>query len=244
MFIPQIPAATGRGTPEINAADLSLIYAPEAGAYGHWLFGPDADGKETLVGPGTLTNQSTAPTYSTAHASIASRRSLLTNISDSATRSLSMCAVFRIPAAGMSGINPLLGNLISGVTAGRSIYTSTGSLIFRVGGASNSPLGLTLSADKWYFLAFSHDPTVSTDSLRVVVGGSDGISQNYNSAGIVPGPNNFAIGDPAYNSAGSKTVDYAEAIVFDETLTIAQMKAIYRRSAMRMSARGITIGTV
>lgn len=244
MIFPSIPVVSGRGTPAIDAADMSLIYTPESGAHGHWLFGPDATSKTTLIGSGTLTDQDDAPTYSTAYASIDSRDSLLTDISDGTSQALSMCAVLRIPSAEHSGFNFLLGNLVSGAGSGRSIYASTGALLFRVGGASNTSIGLTLAADTWYFVAFSHDPTDDTDSLRVVVGGSDAVSQDYDSTGIVAGSSNFAIGDPAYNSAGSQTVDYAEAIIFDGMLTVAQMEAIYHRSLIRMSERSIAVGTI
>lgn len=235
-----LPVLSGRaGTTYASVENATTYNDREAFAYGHWLLGTDST---SLTGmepqERVLTPQGTTPTFGTGYAIVdrAQGEALLTGVEDTG-QSVTMWAVFRIPA-GIANLIPVFGNLDNSPSnEGRSVYVTNGNeLSFRVANSITSS-NLTVSDDTWYFVAVS-----SGVDGGVILPGGYTANQALTNAGIpIAGANQFGFGNSNYEGVASADFHIAEAGIIRRACTAEDLHAIYTRSVARMAARSITV---
>lgn len=218
----------------------------EAGAAGHWVFGTDHAGFGDLVSGQVMSEQIAGATSLTANSVTISdgdgtasqaQRGLVSPIAQQVDQTL--CAVV---SAASSSNRILLGNLST--TDGAGLFLFGGDLF---GNARGLPFNNT-----------NFDSPVPVSSPFVFVAMSISATQNWvlfrgdpNSAATAtgaplatPSPTSVpvGIGNTTYNAASfTEGGQYAEFIVFNGHKTTSDLEAIYQRSKLRMSDRGINL---
>ncbi|WP_312681075.1 LamG-like jellyroll fold domain-containing protein [Stenotrophomonas chelatiphaga] len=242
-MIAGIPAAPG--APVVPASNIKPLYPgrPESAAIAHWLLGGNTASLADLKTQRSLVPAGAMPSFESNVAVIPNGiNGLKTGVADAAAYTLAV--VFRLDSE--VGGN---GRVIGG-PSGASTLDNKGVLISQP--AANTvnitprahASGIALTAEQlapalgnYVFLAVA----VAAQSVTTFVGGVGRATRTLPSA-IGLSDRQIAVGN-AYYTGGTYTAGMrlAEAIVFGETLTPAQVDALYQRSKQRAAERGITV---
>lgn len=222
--------------------------APEAGA-AHWLLGVDEASSETAYGgSNTLTAQAgglqtygenfvTLPEYGSAMAS---------NIPDSQVGSY--YGVIKYAPVVLK--NTILVGNISGASQGSGLWlTPSGQLCTVLRGPGsvvqiNHGVPSGVQAGDWIFVGLSRWVEGGVSRTRTICGNQLFEGTTWDAAQSVSGVNTLGIGNCWSGTTGytPAPLDAAEFIVKQAADSAAVMRGVYRRSKVRMSARGITLG--
>jgi len=239
--------------PVIAETDIDYLSSYEVSAYEHWVF--DTANADSLIGAVNkklLIAQSTPPVYSANYISMTNYpvgKGLLTDLDDSATPSDTMFAVVRDTSTkGLQGIFGSLGTSAEG--GGGVIFNlqdaarTAFAYHHGVSTSTSTPADVPAIAGQWRFVACSRAFAAGNNVLRILVGGGNG-NELANTGTYLKAPTGrkLGLGSPYFPASGVSTfqVDYAEFGVFKRALTLADLKAVYARSKVRMAQRGIVI---
>jgi hypothetical protein len=235
--------------PVIPESDIEYLTDFEVGSYDHWIF--NRGSAVDLVGRKAgkaLTPQSDAPTYGAGYLSLSNLagKGLLSNLQETATGKYTVCAVVREPVAGSTALRVPFGTL--DMTAG-----GTGGMPFMSGAANARKLytaytGLGASIDtgqavpnaSWLFIAASFDASVATKQLRTLIGGTAGNTQSPVAA-YTASPRAVALGNGYYTGGVAGNLDFADFILFDRALSMADLQAVYVRRKAKLAVGGIAV---
>ena len=214
----------------LNGLTIPSSGPAEAGALGHWLFGPDNTSYNNLTGGADVTEQGTSPTFTTnTVVGLDFGNALQTSIADSAD--LTMCLVFKAT----SNFQILCGT-VANPGGGASLFEQSNSLLAVDRSGLNSTL-VSTTVGNYYFAAVSLS---SANTYVTFVGLTTGNSVTTGSSVRNDGNGDLGVGNRYYNG-GSGNNEIAEFIAFDSAKTSTELDAIYGRSTTRMSNRGITL---
>ncbi|MEM1297804.1 MAG: Ig domain-containing protein [Pseudomonadota bacterium] len=218
----------------------------EAGAAGHWVFGSDHAGLADLVSSQAMSEQIAGATSLTANTVVISdgdgtasqaQRGLVSPIAQQVDQTV--CAVV---SAASSSHRILLGNLST--TDGAGLFLFGGDLFGNARGLPfnntnfDSPLPVS---SQFVFVAMS----ISATQNWVLFRGDPANAAVATGAPLAsPAPTSVpvGIGNTTYNSASfTEGGQYAEFIVFNSHKTSSELEAVYQRSKLRMSERGIDL---
>lgn len=216
----------------------------EAGAAGHWFFGSDfptyADQVSgqllTEILPGAVTNNAASLTISNGSGSATAKRGLASPLMQQAEQTVCMV------------VSPEPGNRI----LGGNLSTSDGAGFFMFGtklqsNARGEPHNNVLLEDPvpqtapFVFLAHS----ISATEDWVLFRGDPSAPVTSTGAPLaapIPSGDPLGVGNTVYTS-GSFVIggSYAELIVINAHMTVAEITDVYNRSKARLAARGITV---
>ncbi|QQA43962.1 hypothetical protein [Pelagovum pacificum] len=241
FFVLNVPSTNAVGT--LDPADVTLYGDAEVGAWGHWLFGPDADSYYGLNGR-QLTEQDAAPAFSTNYVSlpVANGDALLTGLNPitAGLTSWTFCGVLQRPAA-LAATVSLFGNIVG--SQGSGLYLASGVRMAANYGGSNQTANssMLLPDDEPVFVGVSMDWSTSINNLNFVLGGVGQSNHSKGTGSLAHRDAAFAVGNRDSASADANLVRFHEAMMFTSALTPAQMNAINTRSVTRMANRGVVI---
>ncbi|WP_104488831.1 hypothetical protein [Acinetobacter indicus] len=231
--------------PKIATQDLIYVEKFEEDAYGHWVFGGDANSLVDKVNSRSLTLQAGAtiqPEYGENYVrlSAAKGQSLQSGLLDSAVTDYTVSGVVMPEDVALM---VLLGNLGSNdVGLGAGLFTSENKVYVTARtGVSSVDAGLALDMSKPAFISMSVNKTTGVVNIVAMQNGATFENtatgaQVEAAAPISVGNSRFTI-SAAYNTLKNK---YYEAIIHDKALSIAEMKAMADRAKIRQANRGLT----
>lgn len=238
--------------PVIPASDIKTFvdYEVDSAPYDHWILsGSSASLAGKLVGS-LLTPQSSAPTYLGTHVVIDGHtgKGLLTDLTDSAAQS--MAIIIKRPAdITLSKLQLLFGAIDAG-TGSTGYFEGIGAgsvmtcnLRGWSGLVTKPSLRLPGATGDWMFLAVSESSGLGSSTGTVFAGGSaDG-----NSATLTQPLNKsltsrkLGLGS-AYLAGGlGLNLEVAEFLLWNRTLSVAELGQVYGRAKERMAGRGLTL---
>lgn len=241
--------------PKVQTEDLIYIEKYEEDAYGHWIFGGNSGSLIDKVNSKALTLAPSAtinPTFSETGVtiSVAHGNCLLSDLPDSATQNLTMCAVVKCNTTALS---ILLGNLpdsFNTTVSGVSVFMSANKPYLTVKpttaqASGNGIQSLTVPNDinqtQNFFIALSLDKTTKRGIIYVNQQNIELSNQStFSASAYVSSNNELSIGNRAYTASNtaSNTASFAEAIIFDKALSLSEMKAVANRAKTRQTKRG------
>jgi len=250
--VPVIESVTGSGVLE---AQPSVIVANgvgseaddriETGAVAHWLFGTDNTAREDLVSGRVAlgTVNSTASNHIRTNATPQS--GLDTQIAGSSEETMIV-----VSQRVSTGNIIMFGNLKQSTDGnGRAVFIGGDRQRFndRNGtGFVEMEDPYTPTTSEWVFTAFSYTNTGTNapDADVITFTGRDG--GNLSNTGTGPAINtntdNHGIGNLHYDATNfDASHRFAEVIIFDTALTLAEIEDVFARSGARMADRGITL---
>lgn len=251
--VPVIETITGSGVLE---AQPSVIVAngvsegevderTETGAVAHWLFGTDNTAREDLVS-GRVALGSVASTASNHIRTNATPQSGLdTQIAGSSEET--MIVVSQRAGSGniieygnLKNVNDGDGRAVF-IGGNRQRFNDRDGVLFV---EMEDPYSPTNS--EWIFSAFSYTNTGTNAPDADVVTFTSRDSGNLSNTGTGPANNtntdNLGIGNLNYDATNfDASHRYAEVIIFDTALTLAEIEDVFARSGARMADRGITL---
>lgn len=238
-------SVTNAALGQISPSDIEDLSAFESLAYGHWVFdkGDSSAYTDPLRGK-VLTEQGAAVTFdgaTNANVSWVAGNALLTDKGETAAVRDTVAMVAKFPV--LSGVRIPFGTLATTPAEGGSLFL-IGSDVYTTyrGITSSESVRSGLLADTWYFVAVTRNFNGATD-LRVLIGG-DAVFTSAAGAGstyIPAATDKIALGNARYTVTPTDTFDVAEFMVFDFTMTNAELSALYNRRKAVMAARGITV---
>ena len=231
--------------PVIPAGEVSQLYSDlENDAFEHWVF--DKSGTGNLVGGlnGTqLSIQNAAPTHQENYLTLntASGNSIrMLEFNDSAEAQDTLCIVARTSTAGarLGGMWPKGGMYADLAGEYRAIHFLDGAPLATLRLISTTSIG------GWVFMAFARDFRATVREWTAVIG-SETKEASY-AEGVTYTPGTFsgalmALGNANDQNGAAGTADFAEMIVYDRKLSLAELLEVKERSIARMAARGITL---
>lgn len=218
-------------------------------AWGHWTLNKDlVDSKSNRLLTATA---STNYTFENSHLKLSNvsqavRKGFNTGLRNVGTTGFTVCVV-----AKQSGVATSFAAI-----AGNQQDNATGSLLVYSGKVAGYATGLGFAdapeaqtdTTKWFFAAASYSNDENVVRRMVVESGSYSFTNEFTGTGRIVDPasanvfNSVCLGATQVSSAtDSFSLDFAEFIVFNSALSIADMKAIAFRSKQRMKTKGITI---
>jgi hypothetical protein len=228
----------------IPAADITNLVPYELNAWEHWMFGSDVSCLTGLKNSRVLTPQGAAPTYSANYLTLTGTygNALRSTFLDSNAQTLA--AVIQRPADLAGGKLGVLLGTISGAASGSGAYWSSPHTLT---GLIRTLTGLTLGppgvSGDWIFVAFAEKGTTTTSSKLYC--GAVGESAAADAGPKTLSAKYVALGCGDYNiastTAGVPDLPVAEMVLFDKTLTSAELGGLYARAKVRMAQRGITV---
>lgn len=236
--------------PVIPAADIELLSPAESDAVDHWLLGV---GDTSLVGIKSgrvLTPQGTSHTYNDSSVVVpAWGGALVSDIADDVNATI--CAVIKRPTQSLSTHGVIVFGSFSQVSwqngSGLSIPNGASLLTVQYGAApvQASVLWGAIAQGDYVFVAMSEQLAADSDPKQTLlyIGGGNKSTTPSSTARTASIARKVAFGNAAFDNASYKAVglEIAEAIVFANPLTVAELDAVYARSKIRMAGRGITI---
>lgn len=226
----------------IPTNNIKYLATNEYGAYEHWVFDRGATSLTGLVNSRALTVQGATPTYNSNNLSLSKSfgNGLISPKDES--RNMTMCFVYKVSE--VSGIN----NTLAGT---RGNFGTAGSFMFGTVASGVSQLysnqtpafqagPLTVSNGTWVFAALSEDDSAGTMTDTVFVGGGASSTLTGGTLKTVS-TNKVALGNAYTTDANAGTQQFAEFIIFDRSLTVAEIADVYGRSKKRMAALGISV---
>lgn len=231
--------------PVIPEADIIRLNPWESDSYAHWLFGGDSGSLTDGVNGRALTVPGSAPSYSSKHLTVAQNfgNGLRSGLMETATQRVTMACVVRDPGT-ITGIAIPFGTLDAshGIAPFRN---SAGSNIFltarTVNNMNSGVTGLAMTANSWLFIAMALDFSAATKDCTILRGGSAAVTLSGTGTLVPQTAGGFALGASYYASSAVQNLDFAEAVLFDRTLSPAELGNLYIRSKNRMAARGLTV---
>lgn len=236
MFSIYPPSGNPKSLGIVQYSEIDFLLKPEAGAYEHWILDRKAASLTGLLNGRMLTAQGAAPVYANGYLSLltAQGNALLTPKADN--REQTMCVVARQLAGG--AVKTLAGTRVSGVS-GSSIFSTSNNLFgnqqpsFQIG-----PIAETTGA--WQFTALSETAQPGTTTNVLYRGGVVPVTLSGGSLKIASS-SMVALGNGYAAGAAGLSQQFAEFILFDRALSIAELKAVYERTRQRMAMRGIDL---
>lgn len=243
--IPVVSPSKGLAT--ISEADVDYLVDYEPTSYDHWIFSKGSAAGLVGVNAGrSLTPQSAVPTYSANFLTIDGGigKALLTDMTETADVTRTMCVVVRDPYSGgairvpfgtLDSVNNTGGSpFISGSTYPRPMYTTYRNI------TNSQNTGMTVDKALWLFLAVSIDFSGATKYVRSLVGGQAGIEVTATTA-YAASANKVAVGNGYYSGAAAGPMDFAEVITYAKALTLAELRAVYARRKARLAKLGVAV---
>lgn len=229
-----------------NIDDIIYVEQYEMDAFGHWIF----DDKNPLLSKSnaaTLTVQTgatIAPEYAASYVKLSAGmgNALMTSLQDTAG-TFTLVALIQPESTSLLNVMGTLGANTPTPVTGAGIFTSANKVCSTVrGGTASLDTQLTLDPSKPVLVAFSVDNVAKTISMLTsqngVIQTATGVISAY-----APSTASIGIGNSRYSTSAAfdplKTKFY-EAIVYNKSLTMAQLQAVAARSKKRMQNRGIT----
>lgn len=247
-----IPVSSSRtDLPIINAADIESLkdFKIETDAYAQYSFGASSASLTSLINNQSLTLVSSAsntnvPTYSQNYLSFNSGRGtyLATNLTDnSSLTGFTLSAVVRVPTQTLTttGLYGLMG-IWSASSYGAIAYCRNGKINCAASAGQVHTETINQRFDKWMHITLSIDNVARTLTLTSVIDNvmttnSYALTSRVYSDAVI-GLGNMFVAGTTYMLA-----DCAELIVFNKSVTAAEITAVYQRTKKRMAIKNIVI---
>lgn len=234
--------------PRVSRNDIASLSDAEFGAYGHWLFDKGTSaGLTDIAAAKTLTLGDITPTYGSNYVGLTNGPSdgLLTDLPDTDLDEVTIWAVVRQPAVdGQNGTRFLFGSSTGSAGIGAAVATSTTTppLTVRLAASGNPYAVSSIAINQWFFVAISL--RLVTGSLLVRAKYNDDAVDVYTPLGGVAKSNlPISVGNYHYgNGPNAAVLQFAELGIIRAALASDELDGLKTRSALRMAARGITIG--
>lgn len=257
LFFKASNFSSSRSLPQLSNVS-PLVPDTEGTAYAHWIFNNSASSLVDAVSGKLLTLQGGAtvqPTYSDAGVTLSTAygNALQTDLVDSASQNLTLCAVVK---CNVTALSILMGNLVASAdvtSAGTGLFASSGKAYLTVkptvtaAAATNGISSLTPTANitqtSNFFISASIDKATRKGIIFIKQADIESSNEGlYSATTYEQATKNIAIGNNAYTTsvATANTATFAEAIIFNRALSLSEMKAVASRSASRLANKGIT----
>lgn len=225
--------------PIIPDSDVNYFLPLESESYEHWMFNRGAASLVGIVNGKRLAVGATAPVFGSYAVSLTTTPAgaLKTDKSDSANQT--MCVVYRRPA--VSSLRYLAGSLDT--TSGSSLI-ATGTALGAVyanqrPSAQIGPVNHPGMQGDWVFAALSEKSNPASKDQILFVGGQAPVKTNVGSKVLATHP--IALCNGYDNSVANSTIEFAEFVLFDRSLTEVELGLFYQRARLRMGQIGIMI---
>lgn len=230
------------GLPTIDSGDQEGFLNLELAAAEHYLLGGNSDSLVSLQGA-ELTPLASSHSFSSGYMTITGDLEGLTMETNESTDQ-TFCAVVRVSNLATNK-NVILGTAQTGPSAGSMLHTQADGKFnyfgYRASGSTAIEITPPSPNDKWWFVAAIESSVGSVLNATLYVGGVSSTAVVAATAKAVSS-NKMAIGNGYFPDATyDDDIDIAEAILFSDVLTIAELDAVYERSKARLAARGITV---
>lgn len=240
--------------PTVQTEDLIYVERYEADAYGHWLFGTDSSSLVDKVNARSLTVQAGAtvqPTFSSNHVELANKNgnALISDLVDAALTDITAIFVVKTSTAGLHVIG---GNLpasssttASGsgvfVNANKSYINSKPAVANGTGSISNATSNQVIDQVNNFLVAMSINKTTKECLIYTLQNGVESSFSSAFSGTYETSPNHISVGNGYYTaSSAGPTTSFAEAIIYNKALSLAEIKAVAGRAKVRQEHRGVT----
>lgn len=252
LFFKATGFTSSRALPVLQNVE-PLIPSLENKAYGHWLFGGNESSLTDVVHNRLLTLQAGAtvqPSYAENSVTIPTTigNALLSDITDGADQSVTLCAVVKCASTSLS---VLLGNLVTFDTAtssGLAAFLSANKAYATVkpatannaGGVASLAAPATITQTANLFIAISVDKVTKKVIIYAQQGAIESSNEaTYTSASYAASINKIGVGNVAY-VGGLGAATYSEAIIFDKALSLAEIQEVATRSKERLANRNVS----
>ncbi|EPH3736712.1 hypothetical protein ACS1EO_000054 [Acinetobacter baumannii] len=242
-----------RSLPKLSNVD-DLLPNLEYEAYGHWVFENTSASLTDKVNNRLLTLQTGAtvqPVYSESGVTISTAvgNALVSDLSDTSLQSVTLTAVVKCSNTQLA---ILLGNLVpsnSTTSSGLAGFASAGKGYLTVkptaasggGFSSLAPVSGHIQTSN-FFIAISVDKKTKKGIIYIQQNSAELTNEAVYTASVYENAlNKFAVGNIAYLLSNNldNTATFAEAVIFNKALTLADIKAVAGRTKERMKNRGI-----
>lgn len=252
LFFKATGFVSGRNLPALQNVESIL---PNIGysAYAHWSFKDNSASLIDMVNGRSLTVQTGAtvqPTYNQngVTISVAMGNALISDLADTADQDVTMMAVVKCSETALS---ILLGNLTtSSPNSGLSAFILTGKPYLTVkptnssssvdGISSLAPTG-NINQQQNFFVAISVNKITKKGIIYAQQAGVEMSASSSFTATYTTSPNNFALGNSSYSASTNTALKatFAEMVMYDKALTLAEIQGVALRSKERLTNRGI-----
>ena len=261
MLFTRLPITVADATlPVLDSSDITTLGPQdyETEAYDHWIFNNGSLSLKGLKGGAALTPMTLAPSYTGNAISLALSLGggLKSPLIDRTTHSFAVVfknninyAVSAVLAGALA--NAADANTGSGlvVTTAATGYTQRYSIMNARSTPTVAAMGaqvpMTEANEEWLFMAGSLDASVSGSMTRNFYAGGPAESSVTKTESVAYNVSTqaIALGNGYSNISGTSglRIEIAEFILYDKTLSLTDLKALYQRSVSRMAKRGITV---
>ncbi|HCU0822834.1 TPA: hypothetical protein OUJ26_001097 [Acinetobacter baumannii] len=242
-----------RSLPKLSNVD-DLLPNLEYEAYGHWVFENSSASLVDKVNNRLLSLQSGAaynPVYTPTGVTISTAvgNALVSDLSDTSAQSVTLTSVVK---CNNTNLAILLGNLVpssSTASSGLAAFASAGKGYLTVkptaasggGFSSLAPVSGHIQTSN-FFIAISVDKKTKKGIIYIQQNSAELTNEAVYTASVYENAlNKFAVGNIAYLLSNNldNTATFAEAVIFNKALTLADIKAVAGRTKERMKNRGI-----
>ena len=239
--------------PKVQTEDLIYIEKYEADAYGHWLFGTDSSSLVDKVNARNLTVQAGAtvqPTFNSNYVQLANQNgnALISDLVDAALTDITAIFVVKTSTAGLHIAGGNLPTSSSTTASGSGIFVSANKSYLNskpavangTGFISNVTSGQVIDQVNNFLVAMSINKTTKQCLIYTMQSGIESSFSSAFSGTYENSPNHISVGNGYYTAAAGPTTSFAEAIIYDKALSVAELQAVATRAKLRQQNRGIT----